>query len=127
MLLYILVRFLFTSEKITARESCRDFKCCIPFIDIRIANMNIKYDKLINGKNYILSRLRLAALCGLNNYKVSEIWSWISLVRGNNRFAFPLRTPVRETPYEPRKFNFSIYLIFLPIYILKKNLKKQRS
>ncbi len=41
--------------------------------------MNIKYDKLINGRNYILSRLRLAALSGLNNYKIAEIWSLVSL------------------------------------------------
>jgi hypothetical protein len=78
-MLYTITRSLSSSEKNCVRETCKDFKNCIYFIEIRIETMNVKYDKLITGRNYILSRLRLAALCGLNNYKVAEIWSWVSL------------------------------------------------
>ena len=78
-ILYTITRYLSTSEKIYIRETCKNFKNCIYFMEIRTETMNIKYDKLINGRNYILSRLRLAALCGLNNYKIAEIWSWVSL------------------------------------------------
>ena len=78
-MLYYIIHFLSTTDKISMRETCEDFKYCIYFMEIRIETMDIKYDKLITGRNYILARLRLAALCGLNNYKVSEIWSWISL------------------------------------------------
>ena len=78
-ILYMITRYLSSSEKISVRETCKDFKYCIYFIEIKIETMDVKYDKLITGRNYILSRLRLAALCGLNNYQVAEIWSWVSL------------------------------------------------
>ena len=89
-ILYIIFRFLFTSEKINARETCRDFKYCMRFMELRIETMNIKYDKLLNGRNYILARLRLAALCGLNNYKVAEIWSWVTLMTDTKIDALPI-------------------------------------
>ena len=78
-ILYTITRYFSLSDKISVRETCRDFNYCIRFMEIRIETMDVKYDKLITGRNYILSRLRLAALCGLNNYKVAEIWSWVSL------------------------------------------------
>ena len=79
-ILFIITTHLSTKEKCLIRESCTEFNNILRVIDIKTELMDIKYDKLINGRNYILGRLRLAALCGLNNYKVAEIWSWVSLV-----------------------------------------------
>ena len=78
-ILYMITKYLSITDKIYVRGISKDFKDSIRFMEIRIEFMDIKYDKLISGRNYILSRLRLAALCGLNNYKVAEIWSWVSL------------------------------------------------
>ena len=77
---YIIISFLSTYDKISTRETCKDLNHCIRFMKIRTEFMDIKFDRLINGRNYILARLRLAALCGLNNYRVAEIWSWVSLM-----------------------------------------------
>ena len=32
----------------------------------------------------------MAALCGLNNYNVAEIWSWVSLVHDQKLDALPI-------------------------------------
>jgi hypothetical protein len=96
-ILYIITKFLSTSDKISVRETCTDFKDCIRFMEIRIETMNDKYDKLINGRNYILSRLRLAALCGLNNYKVAEIWSWVSIFQEPKEDALTILRQLNES------------------------------
>lgn len=79
-ILFYITSFLSVSDKIAARETCMDLYNSINYMQIRVEKMDIKIDKLLNGNIYILNRLRLAALCGLQNHSVAEIWSWISLI-----------------------------------------------
>ena len=46
-------------------------------MDIKVGKMDIKIDNILDGRVYILNRLRLAALCGLSDDKVACIWAWI--------------------------------------------------
>ena len=52
----------------------------LKFMDIRIGKMDAKIEKLLNGRMYILCRLRLAALCGLHEHTVANIWAWATLL-----------------------------------------------
>ena len=46
-------------------------------MDIKINKMNIKINNILDGRVYILNRLRLAALCGMDKKRVANIWNWI--------------------------------------------------
>ena len=75
-----LTKFLSTTEKIALRQTCKESNQNVSYMQIRIEKMNEEIDKLINGRMYILCRLRLAALCGLQEYTVATIWSWVTLL-----------------------------------------------
>ena len=49
-ILYTITRFLSTNDKIAMKETCLDFKNSIRFMEIKIEIMNVKFDKLINGR-----------------------------------------------------------------------------
>jgi len=95
-ILYVITRFLSPNDKISVRETCIDLNNSVRFMELRIENMNIKFDKIINGRNYILARLRLAALCGLNTYEVAEIWSWVSLFQEQKQDALSILRQLGE-------------------------------
>jgi len=95
-ILYTISNFLSTIDKISIRETCKDFKSSISFMEIKIETMTLKIENLINGKNYILARLRLASLCGLNSYKVREIWSWVTLFQEEKKDALPILQQLGE-------------------------------
>ena len=78
-IIFYITHFLSLIDKISARETSIEFYNNIKFMQIKILFMNNIFDTIINGKIYMLNRLRLANLCGLQNHTVSEIWSWISL------------------------------------------------
>jgi len=98
-MIFYITRFLSMQEKITARETCIDFNDSIKFIEIRIGKMDIKIEKLLNGKIYILSRLRLAALCGLQAHTVADIWSWVTLVSDMKSDALPILRQLNHAIY----------------------------
>ena len=79
-LLYTITKFMSASDKMILRETCIDLKDNVKYMEIRIQKMNIQIDKLLNGRMYILCRLRLAALCGLHEHTVASIWSWATLI-----------------------------------------------
>ena len=69
-----------STEKMALRLTCKELNQNISFMQIRIEKMNVEIEKLLNGRMYILCRLRLAALCGLHEYTVATIWSWATLL-----------------------------------------------
>ena len=79
-----LTKFLSTTEKINLRLTCKESKLNVNYMQIRIEKMEKQIDKLIDGRMYILCRLRLAALCGLHEYTVANIWSWVTLLDREN-------------------------------------------
>lgn len=87
---FYITRFSLLSDKINMRETCIELKNSISFIDIRIEKFNSKFEQILTGRIYILSRLRLAALCGLHEHTVANIWSWVSLVGDIKSDALPI-------------------------------------
>ena len=79
-LLYVMTNFMSLSDKMLLRETCRDLKDNVNYMEIRIEKLDVKIDKLLNGRMYILCRLRLASLCGLHEHTVASIWSWATLI-----------------------------------------------
>jgi len=79
-----LTKFLSTTEKINLRQTCKELNQNVNYMQIRIAKMEKEIDKLFNGRIYILCRLRLASLCGLHEYTVANIWSWVTLLDREN-------------------------------------------
>jgi hypothetical protein len=88
-LLYHITHFLDLSSKINFRETCNDTNKNVRYMDIKIEKLNKKFDKLLNGRLYILCRLRLAALCGLHEHTVADIWSWVNSMNGVDTDALP--------------------------------------
>ena len=89
-ILYYFTRFLSTTEKMSLRETNKELCNNVRFMDIRIDKMSSKFDKLMNGRQYILCRLRLAALYGLQDYTVASIWSWVTLLGDIKTDALPI-------------------------------------
>ena len=89
-IIFLIIKNLSLKDKISARKTCYEIKNSIRFIDIRIEKFNFELDKILTGRIYILSRLRLAALCGLHEHTVADIWSWISLVGDIKSDALPI-------------------------------------
>ena len=77
-LLTLISTFLSAKEKESAREVCKDLYSSINMMVIKVNKMENKIDNILDGRVYILNRLRLAALCGLDKETVSEIWHWIN-------------------------------------------------
>ena len=98
-MLYYISRFLSASDKLTARKTCIEFKNNVKLIDARIEIMNRKIEKIINGQKYILSRLRLAALCGLDNYTVANIWSWVVMIDDEKPDSLPILRQIGRAIY----------------------------
>ena len=77
-LITLISKFLSFKEKERARIVSKDFYSSIKMIDIKVNKMEDKINNILDGRVYILNRLRLAALCGLDKEKISEIWYWIN-------------------------------------------------
>ena len=77
-LITLISRFLSGIEKERVRTLCKDFCSSIKMMDIKVCKMEDKIDNILDGRVYILNRLRLAALCGLEKEKISYIWYWIN-------------------------------------------------
>jgi len=73
----LISKFLSTKEKERMRQVSREFDRNIRLMDIKINKMNNKIDNILDGRVYILNRLRLAALCGMEKGRVGNIWNWI--------------------------------------------------
>jgi len=73
----LISKFLSTKEKERMRQVSREFDRNIRLMDIKINKMNNKIDNILDGRVYILNRLRLAALCGMEKRRVGNIWNWI--------------------------------------------------
>jgi len=82
-LLTLISRFLSGIEKERLRIVCKDFYSSIKIMDIKVNKMEDKINNILDGRVYILNRLRLAALCGLDKEKISDIWYWVN---NNNLF-----------------------------------------
>ena len=77
-LIDLISSFLSTNDKESAREVCKEFAYNIRMMNIKVNKMNIKIDTILDGRIYILNRLRLASLCGLDKKSISEIWYWVN-------------------------------------------------
>lgn len=73
----LISKFLSTNDKEACRRVNKNFYNNVRLMDIKVDKLNTKYDNIMNGSVYILNRLRLAALCGLNSEIVAYIWSWV--------------------------------------------------
>ena len=89
-ILQFLTTFLSGTEKMLIRESCKELNQNVDYMQIRIEKMDKEISNLSKGREYILSRLRLASLCGLHEYTVATIWSWITSMDGNKKDALPI-------------------------------------
>jgi hypothetical protein len=98
-LLYYITIFLSISDKIVVRETNKEFNNNVNFMDIRIGKMDAKFEKLLNGRMYILCRLRLAALCGLHQHTVANIWSWITLLDDVKTDSLPILRQIGHSIY----------------------------
>jgi hypothetical protein len=98
-IIYYIIRFLSKIDKISAREISTDFYKEITYMEIRIEYLNLKIDKILNGRIYILSRLRLASLCGLQEYSVATIWAWITLFDDVKTDALPILRQIGNAIY----------------------------
>ena len=99
-LLYHITQFLNLSAKINFRETCNDTCKNVRYMEIKIEKMNIKIDKLLNGRIYILCRLRLAALCGLHEHTVADIWSWANSLDDVKIDALPFLRQIGRAIYK---------------------------
>ena len=88
--------FLSTTEKMALRLTCEELNQNVNLMQIRIEKMNGEIDKLINGRIYILCRLRLAALCGLHEYTVATIWSWVTLLDDVKTDSLPMLRQINK-------------------------------
>ena len=77
-LIALISSFLSTNDKESAREVCRYMHYNIRLMDIKVNKMNNKIDIIFDGRIYILNRLRLASLCGLDKKIISDIWDWVN-------------------------------------------------
>ena len=98
-ILHHITNFLSISEKISLRETCIELNSIVNFMEIRIGKMDRKIEKLLNGRMYILCRLRLAALCGLHEHTVASIWSWVSLISDVKTDALPILRQIGHAIY----------------------------
>jgi len=98
-IIYYISRFLSITDKIAWRETCIELNSSVNFMEIRIEKMNIKFDRLLNGRIYILCRLRLAALCGLHNHTIADIWSWVNSLGDITVDALPILRQIGRTIY----------------------------
>lgn len=98
-MIFYIINFLCLTDKISARETSIEFYNNIKFMEIKILYMSNKFDTIIDGKIYILNRLRLAKLCGLHNHTVSEIWSWISLINDTKQDALKILRQIGTAIY----------------------------
>jgi hypothetical protein len=98
-ILSYILHFLSVSDKISARETCQEFGKNVNLMQIRIEKLDCKINKLLNGRIYILSRLRLAALCGLQEHKVADIWAWITLLGDIKTDALPILRQIGRAIY----------------------------
>ena len=101
-MLYHITKFLPVSDKMIMRESCRELNIVVRLMEIRIDLMDCKFDKILNGRTYILSRLRLAALCGLHEHDVANIWAWVTLLDIKND-ALPILRQISQAIYQNSK------------------------
>ena len=99
-LLYYITHFLDLSAKINFRETNNDICKNVRYMEIKIEKMNKKIDKLLNGRIYILCRLRLAALCGLHEHTVAHIWSWVTSLDDVNTDALPFLRQIGRAIYK---------------------------
>ena len=76
-LITYITSFLSSKDRETARETCKEIYCSINLIGIKAYKFDYKIDQIMDGRIYMLNRLRLAALCGLDKKSVSAIWLWI--------------------------------------------------
>lgn len=98
-ILHYITRFLSTSEKMALRETSTELNIVVNYMDIKIEKMNKKIDKLINGRIYILCRLRLAALCGLHQHTVADIWAWATSLGDVDLDALPILRQIGRAIY----------------------------
>ena len=89
-MIFYISKFLSITEKKIARETSWSLNSPINLMEIRIKTFDSKIDNLLDGRSYILGRLRLASLCGLNNYSVGEIWSWITFNHNFKKDSLPI-------------------------------------
>ena len=99
-LLYVMTNFMSVSDKMTLRETCIDLKENVNYMEIRIEKLDVKIDKLLNGRMYILCRLRLAALCGLQEHTVASIWSWVTLIGDITDDSLPILRQIGSAIYK---------------------------
>lgn len=99
-ILYYITQFLSTSDKISLRETSIELNNIVNFMEIRIGKMDLKIEKLLNGRMYILCRLRLAALCGLHEHTVASIWTWITLLDDIKTDALPILRQIGQAIYK---------------------------
>ena len=99
-IIYYITRFLPITDKIVARETSIEFYKEITYMEIRVANLNLKFDKILNGRTYILSRLRLASLCGLHEHSVATIWAWITLLDDVKSDSLPILRQISSAIYK---------------------------
>ena len=99
-LLYVMTNFMSVSDKMTLRETCIDLKNNVNYMEIRIEKLDVKIDKLLNGRMYILCRLRLASLCGLQEHTVASIWSWVTLIGDITDDSLPILRQIGSAIYK---------------------------
>jgi hypothetical protein len=98
-ILYYITKFLSIPDKMTMRETNKELNNNVKFMDIRIGKMDAKIEKLLNGRMYILCRLRLAALCGLHEHTVANIWSWVTLLDDVKTDSLPILRQIGSAIY----------------------------
>lgn len=99
-ILFYITQFLPVAEKMAIRETCIEMNTAVNYMDIKIEKMNKKINKLITGRIYILCRLRLAALCGLNQHTVADIWSWATSIGDIESDALPILREIGRAIYK---------------------------
>jgi hypothetical protein len=104
-LLYYITKFLSISDKMTMRETNKEVKNNVKFMDIRVGKMDAKIEKLLNGRMYILCRLRLAALCGLHEHTVANIWAWATLLDDVKTDSLPILRQIGSAIYNKSIMN----------------------
>jgi len=88
--------FLSTNDKTAVRESCKELLINVNLMKIKIEKMDKKFKELHSGREYILSRLRLAALCGLHEFTVANIWNWITSLDNSKDDALPILRQISD-------------------------------
>ena len=89
----LISKYLSIKEKERMRQVNKEFDRNIRLMDIKINKMNDRIDSILDGRVYILNRLRLAALCGMRKKRVASIWNWIENINyiNNNDVLHVLR------------------------------------